>query len=94
MKIHEFTFVPEDRDKPIKVVYEDDFKATRTDGFIIEIAKKLTHTESEKLLNDMFGTTNVGILDCSYMSDEEFNKIVDKWNSIPEEYIVPIKIKF
>lgn len=91
MKFREFTFVPKDRDKPIKAVYEDDFKVVQTDDFIIEIAKKLTHTESEKFLDDMFGTTDVGILDCSYMSDEEFNRIVDKWNSIPEEYIIPIK---
>jgi len=91
MKFREFTFVPEDKDKPIKVVYEDDFKVIQTNDCTIEIVKRLTPMESEKLLNDMFGTTDVGILDCSDMTDEEIDRIVEEFNNIPEVYPVTNK---
>ena len=83
MRFHELTIVPEDKDKPIKMVYEDDIGIIKANDYTIELTRKLTPVEAEKLLEDMFGTTNVGILDCSYMSDEELNQIVDKWNNIP-----------
>ena len=81
MKIREFTFVPEDKDRPIKMVYEDDFKAIQTNDCTIEVVKRLTPMESEKLLNDIFGTTDVGILDCSDIADEEIDKIVEEVNN-------------
>lgn len=91
MKFRELTFVPENKDKPIKVVYEDDAKVTQTSDFTIKFVKKLRGMELEKFLEDMFGTTKIGIFDCSGMTDEEVDKIVEKFNSIPEEYTVPIK---
>lgn len=82
MKIREFTFVPEDKENPIKVVYEDDFKVIQTGDYTIETVRKLTPMESEKLLNDMFGSTDIAALDCSDISDEEIYRIVDEFNSI------------
>lgn len=73
------------KDKPIKIVFEDDVKVT-ANGNEIEIKRKLSDIEAKKLLNDVFGTTDIGILDCSDMTDEEIDKIVEKFNSIPEEY--------
>lgn len=69
MKIREFIFIPEE--------------LVQVDDCTLEYRKKLSLVESEKLLKDMFGTTNVGILDCSDMSDEEIDEITDKLNSIP-----------
>ncbi len=86
MKIREFTFVPEDKDHPIKIVYEDDLKITHIDDCTFEITGKVYGIEAEKIITNIFGTTNLGVLDCSDMSDEEINGIADKWNSIPEEY--------
>ena len=60
---------------------------TEQNLYTIEIKKKLSAYEIEAI----FGTTNIGILDCSGIPDEEVDRIVDKWNSIPEEYIIPIK---
>ena len=85
-----FILPNEPKDKPIKIVFEDDVKVT-ANGNDIEIKRKLFDVEAEKLLNDIFGTTNIGILNCIGMTDEEINKIVDKWNSIPEEYVIPIE---
>lgn len=42
--------------------------------------------EAEKLLNDIFGTTNVTVLDCSDMTEEEIDRIAEEFNSIPEVY--------
>lgn len=65
MKIREFTFITEDKDKPIKIVFEDDFKVIQTNDCTIEVLKILSSMESKKLLKDMFGTTDIGVLDCS-----------------------------
>lgn len=90
MKFREFTFIPEDKEKPLKVVYEDDSGFIKTNDCTIEYFKRLTPMESESLLNNIFGSTNIGAFDCSGMSDEEIEKIVDKWNSIPKEYLVRV----
>ena len=82
-----FILPKESKDKSIKIIFEDDVKVTANDNDI-EIKRKLSNIEAEKLLIDIFGTTNIGILNCSDMTDEEINKIVDKWNSIPEEYVI------
>ena len=58
----------ESKDKPIKVIFEDDVKVTASDNNI-EIKRKLSDIEAEKLLIDIFGTTNIGILDCSDIKD-------------------------
>ena len=65
MKIREFTFIPENKDKPIKIVFEDDLKVIQTNDCTIEVIKRLSPMESEKLLKDMFSTTDIGVLDCS-----------------------------
>ena len=65
MKIREFTFIPENKDKPIKMVFEDDLKVIQANDCTIEVIKRLSPMESEKLLKDMFGTTDIGVLDCS-----------------------------
>lgn len=85
-----FILPNEPKDKPIKIVFGDDVKVAEN-GNDIEIKRKLSDIETEKLLIDIFGTTNIGILNCSDMTDEEINKIVDKWNSIPEQYAIPIE---
>ena len=74
---------PQNEYKPIKIVTEDSVRVSMTDDNTLEITKKLTSMESEALFKDLFGTTDVGILNCGEMSDEEFNRIIDKINSIP-----------
>ena len=84
-----FILPNEPKDKPIKIVFEDDVKVT-ANGNDIEIKRKLFEIEAEKLLIDIFGTTNIGILDCSDILAEEIEQFADKWNSIPEQYLVHI----
>lgn len=91
MKFYEFTFIPEDIEKPIKVVYKDDSGFIKTNDCTIEYFKRLTPMESKHLFANIFGSTNIGILDCSDMTDEEINEIVDRYNSIPHKYLVPIE---
>lgn len=57
------------KDKSIKIVFEDDVKVA-VNGDDIEIRRKLSDIETEKLLIDMFGTTNIGILDCSDIKED------------------------
>lgn len=66
MKFREFTFIPEDKDMPIKAVYEDDNRFIEIDDCIIEYRRKLSPMEAEKVFRDMFGTTDVGVIniDC------------------------------
>lgn len=73
--IYEYTFTPDDRDRPVKMVYGDDEEVILTNDGIVEFTRKLSPMEVEKLLIDLFGTTKVGILDCSNMSDEEIAEI-------------------
>lgn len=40
---------------------------------------------------ETFDINNIGTPDCSNMTDEEINRIADKLNSIPEEYLVPVE---
>lgn len=65
-------------EKPIEIVFEDFVEIKPLNNYEIEINKKLSG----------FETTYLGIWDCGDMSDEEFKRIVDKWNSIPEIYPV------
>ena len=78
MKFHELTIIPECKDKPIKVVYEDDVGVTQTGDFAIEFVKKLRGIELEKFLKDVFGTTKIGIFDCRNVSDEEIERIMNE----------------
>jgi hypothetical protein len=61
--------------KPLKIVIEDDIKIIG-DGDIVEIEKRLSPMEVEKLFIDLFGTTNVGTLDYSEIVDEALKKQV------------------
>jgi hypothetical protein len=54
------------------------FDAYEENPYIIEIKRKLSPSEIESI----FGSTNIGALDCSDMSDEEIDRIVDEFNSI------------
>jgi hypothetical protein len=52
------------------------------DKYILTTKIMLTKPEIEIL----FRSTDIGVLDCSYMTDEELeelDEIVDKWNAIP-----------
>ena len=42
---------------------------------------KLTLTKPE--IEMLFGSTDIGALDCSDMTDEEIDEIINKWNAIP-----------
>lgn len=64
-----FILPNEPKDKPIKIVFEDDIKIT-ANGNDIEIKRKLSGIEAEKLLNDIFGTTNIGIIDIDDIKDD------------------------
>lgn len=77
-----YFILPNPKDKPIKVIIEDRVEVTNN-GKAIEIKEHLSHMETEKLLNDIFGTTNIGVLDCSDMTEKEINEIADKLNSTP-----------
>ena len=64
-----YFIIPESKDKPIKMVIEDSVKVT-SNGNVIEIKRHLSSMEAEKLLNDIFGTTNIGVLDCSNINED------------------------
>ena len=64
-----YFIIPKPKDKPIKVVVEDSVKVT-SNGNVIEIKKHLSSIEAKSLLNDIFGTTNIGILDCSNIKED------------------------
>ena len=50
--------------------------------YIFELKLKL----SDSQIKNIFGTTELAMLDCSNMTDEE----IDKLNKIPELQIIPI----
>ena len=85
MKIRKFIIIPENKGKPIKIAYEDNMEIIDTDDYTVKIVRRLTSMESEKFIKDLFGTTDVGILDCSDMSDEEIEGIVEGLNK--EQFI-------
>lgn len=70
-------------DKPLKLVYEDDVKVVENNDGTMTFKRTLKPLEAEQVLKCMFGTTDIGILDCSDMTNEEIDKIVDKLNKIP-----------
>lgn len=67
----------ESKDKPIKIVFENDVAIT-IDNDDITIKRKLSRFEAEKLLTDIFGTTNIGVVDCSNMTDEEIERAINE----------------
>lgn len=76
-------------EKPIKIIFED-VTEVNMNGYDIEIKGRLSGIEAEKVISNIFGTTNIGVLDCSDMTDEEIDRIVDKWNEVPELQIIPV----
>lgn len=77
MEICEFAFIPEDKEKPIKIVFENDSDFVETDDCMIEYIKRLSSMDSEQFLKKMFGLTNICVFDCSDMTDEEIDRIVN-----------------
>lgn len=77
-------------EKLIKIVYERPIEL-KFNGYDIEMKCKLSEAEAKKTIKNIFGTTDLAMIDCSDMTDEEIDRLVDKWNSIPKEYVVPIK---
>ena len=77
--------------EPIRITYEDAVRFEDIDDYIIKTTKHLTPTESEKLLMDLFGTTDVGILDCSDMPYEKIYEFHDEVASLPLEHILSAK---
>ena len=71
MKNNTYFIIPEQKDKPIKVVIEDKVKIT-SNGNVVEIKKHLSSMEVEKLLNNTFGTTDIGVLDCSRINIDRY----------------------
>ena len=53
-----------------------------TSEYIFELKLKL----SDSQIKNIFGTTELAMLDCSDMTDEE----IDKWSEIPELQMIPI----
>jgi hypothetical protein len=43
-----------------------------------QIKLELSQPEIEKLMTDMFGTLNIGILDCSDIPEEEIDRIINR----------------
>ena len=62
---------------PIKIICEDNVEIT-IDGDYITINKRIIGIEGEKFISNIFGTTNIGIFDCSDMSHEEIESIVSE----------------
>ena len=59
----------ESKDKPIKIVFENDIAIT-IDNDDIKIKRKLSRFEAEKLLTDIFGTTNIGIFNINDVKED------------------------
>lgn len=74
MKFCDGVFIPEDKDRPIKIVYENN-RSIEINDYTIEYTRRLSPVESANIFRDMFGTTDIGVLDCSDMSYEEIDRI-------------------
>ena len=61
--------------KPIKIIFEDVTQVNMSD-YNIQIKGRLSGIEAEKVISNIFGTTDIGALDCSDMTDEEIDKII------------------
>lgn len=49
------------------------FDAYEEDPYIIKIKRTLSQSD----IKSIFGSTNIGVLDCRYMSDEEIDSILN-----------------
>ena len=68
------------RNVPIKLVYKEGSDVSLRDSHTIEVKKNVYGTEAEKVISDIFGTTKLGILDCSGMTDEKVDEIIKSVN--------------
>lgn len=75
--INIYFIIPKPQDTPIKIVIEDNVKITSNEN-VIEIKRHLSSMEVKNLINNIFGTTNIGVIDCSDISEQEFNEIIDQ----------------
>lgn len=82
--------LPKNKDKSITIVFEDEIKVISIDDYTFTFSKKLTPMQSEKLLKDIFGTIDVGLLDCSNMPNEEFELIN---NYLEQGKLPPLNLK-
>ena len=73
MKFREFTFIPEDKDRPIKVIYEDDHSLVEVDDCTIEYTRKLSPMEAAKLFIDIFGTTDIGVTSIDEVKKNDYS---------------------
>ena len=69
-----FTIIPT-KEKPIKVSFEDQPEVKTIDCNHIETKKKLHGAEAERIINNIFGTTDIAAYDCSDMTDEEIKSV-------------------
>lgn len=67
-----YFIIPTAIDKPIKLIIEDDVKVINN-GYNIEMKKLLSPMETENLLKNIFGTTDIGIIDISDIKDDFYN---------------------
>lgn len=72
MNNNTYFIIPTAIDKPIKLIIEDDVKVINN-GYNIEIKKHLSPMETENLLKNIFGTTDIGIIDISDIKDDFYN---------------------
>lgn len=54
-------------EKPIKIIFEDATEV-KMDNYNIEIKGKLSGIQAEKIISNVFGTTNIAALDCSVIN--------------------------
>lgn len=62
--------------------YMSSTSSDKYNEYIFDLKLKLCDSEIENI----FGTTELAMLDCSDMTEEEINRIIEKFNSIPEVY--------
>ena len=56
--------------KPIKIICEDGVEI-KFDGNKIEVNKRIIGIEAEQFISNIFGTTDIGALSCSDITDED-----------------------
>lgn len=73
-------------DQNITADYMSSTSSDKYNEYAFELKLKL----SDSQIKSIFGTTELAMLDCSDMTDEEIDKLVDKLNEIPELQMIPV----
>lgn len=55
-------FILPTTEKPVKIAWDDGSEFITTEDCTAKYAKKLTPFEAEQFIQELFGTTNIGIL--------------------------------